>query len=106
MFGSFVPALLLARPDRRRHARQVAPTLKVRINGRSYRTKNWSLSGFRLDDFDGVCACGEQVRGVLLFKGCRGEFVAEATRLGPDAAIGFRVLEIGPEVFLQMSTYR
>jgi hypothetical protein len=106
MFGSLVPALLMAKSDRRRHARHAAPTLKVRINGKRYRTKNWSLSGFRLDDFDGVCEWGEQVRGVILFRGCRGEFVAEAIRFGPDGAIGFRVLEISSNVFLQMSTYR
>jgi hypothetical protein len=78
----------------------------VRINGKSYRTRNWSLSGFRLDDFDGICEWGEQVRGVILFKGCRGEVVAEAIRFGPGAAIGFRVLEIGSNVFRPMSMYR
>ena len=100
MFGSLVPALLPARSDRRRHARHAAPTLKVRINGKRYRTKNWSLTGFRLDDFDGVCAWGEQIRGVILFKGCRGEVVAEAVRVGPGQAMGFRILEISSNVFL------
>ena len=106
MFGSLVPALLTAKSDRRRHARHAAPMLKVRISGKRYRTRNWSLSGFRLDEFDGVCEWGEQVRGVLLFKGCRGEFLAEAIRFGPGGAIGFRVLEISSNVFLHMSTYR
>jgi hypothetical protein len=106
MFGSLVPAFLLARPDRRRHARGATPTLKVRINGRSYRTKDWSLSGFRLDDFDGVCECGEQVRAVILFKGRRGEVVAEAVRLGPGEAVGFRVLEISSDLFPQMIAHR
>lgn len=105
MLGSLVPALLLGRPDRRKHARHTAPTLKVRINGKRYRTKNWSLTGFRLDDFDGVCVCGEQIRGVILFKGCRGDVAAEATRVGPGAAVGFRILEIGSDVFLRMSDY-
>jgi hypothetical protein len=106
MFGSLVPALLMAKSDRRRHARHTEPALKVRINGKRYRTKDWSLSGFRLDDFDGVCEWGEQVRGVILFKGCRGEFVAEAVRFGPAVAIGFRILEISSDVFGRMSTYR
>jgi hypothetical protein len=106
MFGSLVPALLMARSDRRRHARLATPTLKVRINGKRYRTKNWSLSGFRLDNFDGVCEWGEQIRGVILFRGRRGEVVAEAVRLGPDEAIGFRILEISSDVFAQMSAYR
>jgi hypothetical protein len=106
MFGSLVPAFLLARPDRRRYVRCATPTLKVRINGKSYRTKDWSLSGFRLDDFDGVCEWGEQIRGVILFKGRRGEVVAEAVRVGPGEAIGFRVLEINSDVFLQMSNHR
>jgi hypothetical protein len=106
MFGSLVPALLTARSDRRRRARYTTPTLKVRINGKSYRTKDWSPSGFRLDDFDGICAAGEQVRGVILFKGCRGEVVAEAVRVGPGAAIGFRILEIDSKVFLRLSGHR
>jgi hypothetical protein len=78
----------------------------VRINGKRYRTKDWSLTGFRLDDFDGVCASGEQIRGVILFKGRRGEVLAEAVRVGPGEAIGFRIIEIGSDVFLQMSAHR
>ena len=106
MLGSLVPALLIGWSDRRRHARQTTPTLKVRINGKRYRTKDWSLTGFRLDDFDGVCASGEQIRGVILFKGRRGEVLAEAVRVGPGEAIGFRILEISSDVFLQMSAHR
>jgi hypothetical protein len=106
MFGSLVPALLMAKSDRRRHERHATPTLKVRINGKGYRTRNWSLAGFRLDDFDGICECGEQVRGVILFEGRRGEVVAEAVRVGPDEAVGFRILEIGSEVFARMSAHR
>jgi hypothetical protein len=106
MLGSLVPALLLNWSDRRRYARRMAPTLKVRINGKSYRTKDWSLTGFRLDDFDGVCAWGEQIGGVILFKGCRGDVVAEAVRVGPGQAVGFRILEVSSEVFLRMSAYR
>jgi hypothetical protein len=96
----------MGRSDRRRQARHTAPTLKVRINGKQYRTKDWSVTGFRLDDFDGVCASGEQIRGVILFKGRRGEVLAEAVRLGPGEAIGFRILEIGSDVFFQMSAHR
>jgi len=106
MFGSLVPALLMARSDRRKHARQASPTLKLRINGRRYRTKDWSLSGFRLDDFDGVCACGEQIRGVVLFRGCRGEVLAEAVRIGPGEAIGFRILGISTKLLVRMSGQR
>jgi hypothetical protein len=106
MLGSLVPALLLGRSDQRRHARHRAPTLKVRINGKKYRTKDWSLTGFRLDDFDGVCAWGEQIRGVILFKGRRGDVVAEAVRVGPGQAVGFRILEVGSDVFIRMSAYR
>ena len=106
MLGSLVPALLLGVSDRRRHGRHTSPALKVRINGRRYRTKDWSLTGFRLDDFDGVCAWGEQIRGVILFKGRRGEVLAEAVRVGPGEAVGFRILEVDSEIFLRMSAYR
>ena len=106
MLRSLAPALLMARSDRRRHARRAAPTLKVRIAGKSYRTKDWSLSGFRLDDFDGVCQYGEQIQGVILFRGCRGEVVAEAVRIGPGEAIGFRILGISTKLFVRMSGQR
>ncbi|MGH6898960.1 MAG: hypothetical protein ACREJ5_20840 [Geminicoccaceae bacterium] len=96
----------MARSDRRRHARQTTPTLKVRIDGKRYRTKNWSLTGFRLDDFDGVCECGEQIQGVILFRGCRGEVIAEAVRVGPGEAIGFRILGISSKLFRRMSGHR
>ena len=106
MLGSLMPALLLGWSEQRRHARHTAPALKVRINGKRYRTKNWSLTGFRLDDFDGVCAWGEQIRGTILFKGRRGDVVAEAVRVGPGQAVGFRILEVSSDVFLRMSAYR
>jgi hypothetical protein len=106
MLGSLLPTLLLGWSDRRRRARHAAPVLKVRIAGKRYRTRNWSLTGFRLDDFDGVCAWGEQIRGVILFKGCRGDVVAEAVRVGPGQAVGFRILEVSSDVFLRMSAYR
>jgi hypothetical protein len=106
MLGSLVPALRFGFLDRRRHARHTTPTLKVRINGKSYRTKNWSLTGFRLDDFDGVCAWGEQIRGIILFKGGRGEVLAEAVRVGPGEAVGFRIIEVDSDVFIRMRAYR
>ena len=42
---------------------------------------------------------------MILFKGCRGEMLAEAVRVGPGAAVGFRILEISSDVFAQMSAY-
>ena len=74
----------------------MAPILKVRIDGKRYRTRNWSLTGFRLDDFDGVCAWGEQIRGMILFKGCRGAVIPEAVRVGPGQAVGFRISRSAP----------
>src|ERR687891_1422096 len=105
MFGSLVPAFL-SRPDQRRHARGAMPTLKVRINGKSYRTKDWSLSGFRLDDFDGVCEWGEQIRGVILFRGRRGEVVAEAVRLRPGEAVWVAGADSSAGVFPPVSAHR
>jgi hypothetical protein len=32
--------------------------------------------------------------------------VAEAVRVGPGPAVGFRILEVSTEVFLKMSAYR
>ncbi len=51
------------------------------------------------------CECGEQIRGVILFKGCRGEVGVEAVRVGPDQTVGFRILEVSSDVFLRMSAY-
>jgi hypothetical protein len=32
--------------------------------------------------------------------------VAEAVRVGPERAVGFRILEVSSDVFLRMSAYR
>jgi hypothetical protein len=43
---------------------------------------------------------------VILFRGCRGEVIAEAVRLGPGEAIGFRIIGISSKLFLRMSGHR
>lgn len=39
--------------ERRRHERVTVPALCVELEGRIYRTNNWSMGGFMVDDYEG-----------------------------------------------------
>ena len=47
--------------ERRHHSRNNAMELVVRLGSKTYKTANWSMGGFLLDDFDGALSCGALV---------------------------------------------
>lgn len=47
--------------DRRVHSRIVQVVLVVRFAGQTYKTANWSMGGFLLDDYDGRLSTGSLV---------------------------------------------
>lgn len=47
--------------ERRQHNRVEELELVVRLDGKTYKTVNWSMGGFLLDDFDGSLATGALV---------------------------------------------
>lgn len=88
---------------RRLHTRYASDALRVEINRRRYRTLDWSLGGFRLDRCALALGADDQVRGRIAFKGMApGEFVAEVTHIGESGEIGFRFLEVSPQILLSM----
>jgi len=99
-----VLALFSRLADRRRHARRKAPTLRVRIDGRNYRTADWSMGGVRLAGFQGHLRRLERVSGTVAVPGGpKGPFVAEVMWQRDDT-VGLRFLEVAPSVFFELST--
>jgi hypothetical protein len=47
--------------DRRVHSRITRVELVVRFAGQTYKTANWSMGGFLLDDYDGMLSTGSLV---------------------------------------------
>lgn len=70
--------------------------MPVVIDGRTYLTKNWSLSGFWIDDFASPVRPGDQLSGALTGRAAstRGEFVAEVVWADERRNIGLRLLEL------------
>ena len=51
--------------ERRRHPRHSQPRLVLRIEERKYRTRDWSLGGFRIDGFHRSVYSEEELEGVV-----------------------------------------
>ena len=47
--------------ERRVHPRIIRVALAVRVGGRTYKTVNWSMGGFMLDDYEGDLSTGALV---------------------------------------------
>lgn len=47
--------------ERRQHARVTRVELAVRFDGQTYKTSNWSMGGFLLDDYHGHLSTGSLV---------------------------------------------
>lgn len=89
--------------ERRLHARYGSDALRVVIGTRRYRTLDWSLGGFKLEGCKLALAPDDQVRGRIAFKNkMRGKFVAKVTHVGEAGEIGFRFVEVSPQVLLSM----
>ena len=80
--------------ERRRHPRFKMPRLVLRIENQKYRTRDWSLGGFRINEFHRPVASGEQLQGVAttwtgLF---RELFDADVVRSGTDGEVRCKFL--------------
>ncbi|MCB2101556.1 MAG: PilZ domain-containing protein [Rhodobacterales bacterium] len=49
------------REDRRRHSRADSPTIVFEFGDQSYRTRNWSMGGFLIEDYEGALVPGALV---------------------------------------------
>ena len=90
--------------DRRAHVRYVVPRLIITHDGVEYKTSDWSLGGFRLDDFEATLRIGKQLEGEISLEGGeKGEFSAEIISIDASGYISVQFLAITPGVFLAMS---
>jgi hypothetical protein len=95
---------ILRRQDRRRHPRFHVDPLSLKIDGKRYKSTDWSLGGFKVSRFHGDLGSGDRISGQINFPGApRGEFVAEVVNIYAAREFGMRFLEISPKVFLAMS---
>ena len=87
--------------ERRQHTRYKEPALFVWIDGRRYRTADWSLGGFRLNEFHAELSLKQKVSGRIAPGRFRrsGQFEAQVVRRSEEHGIGFRFLQISPSIF-------
>lgn len=95
--------------ERRAHRRFSYPALQLEIDGKRFKTTDWSLGGFRINGYingyRGVPKIGDRLSGHIksLNSSAPGTFVAEVVRIAETGEIGLRLLEITPAVFLAMA---
>ena len=90
--------------DRRAHVRYVIPRLTIIHDGVEYKTTDWSLGGFKLDNFEATLRIGKELEGEIILEGGeKGEFSAEIISIETNGDISVRFLAITPRVFLAMS---
>lgn len=90
--------------DRRQNSRIYDRPLKVRVEGKTYKTLDWSLGGFRIKGYHRHLEVGERISGkVSLPHGASaGDIVIEIMRVTDDSDVGVRFLEITPRTFVAM----
>jgi hypothetical protein len=90
--------------ERRRNPRLQSPTLRVEIDGIRYRTRDWSLSGFRVGQCHVPLLPGDRVAGRLHLPGAGGDgdFVAEVVWRSDGGDVGMMIRELAPRVLVAM----
>ena len=89
--------------DRRSHVRHEIPRLTITHDGVVYRSTDWSLGGFKLDEFRATMGVGNKLEGGIRLEGSeKGVFSAEIIKIGDSGNISARFLAITPSVFLAM----
>jgi hypothetical protein len=91
-------------PDRRHAPRFQKPALWLELDGWRYKTRDWSLGGFRIGDCRKPPRPRDRVQGRIEGIGCIGSFTAEVVRINEDGSIAGRFLEITPAILMAMGT--
>lgn len=92
-------------PERRRHRRLQTSRLTVFVNGKRYKTNDWSLGGFRVVVPENKFGPNQVIKGPLHGPGLftRGEYEACVVWVADDGEMGVRFIELSSESFLAMS---
>lgn len=90
--------------ERRRHIRYCSPVLKLRIDGHTLKTIDWSLGGLRVfAPKVELPAGGRWPAELVLPNGLSGEIVIESVHRGDDGATGMRFIEIDSRLLIALS---
>lgn len=91
--------------ERRRHRRVQTSRLTVFVNGKRYKTNDWSLGGFRVVIPGNTFAPNHVFTGPLHGPGLfnKGEYEACVVWVADTGEIGARFIELSPKSFLAMS---
>ena len=91
--------------DRRVHRRYSDPPLHLEIDGKRFKTTDWSLGGFRIHGYNEAVAIGGRLTGQIQSVNSNGPgtFVAEVVWIAETGEVGLRLLEITPAVFVAMA---
>lgn len=94
--------------DRRQNRRNYDQQLKIKVEGKTYKTLDWSLGGFRIKGYHRPLQIGERIAGkVGVPHGARtGNIVIEIMRATNDGEFGVRFLEITPSSFVAMANLK
>ncbi|MDO9458925.1 MAG: PilZ domain-containing protein [Alphaproteobacteria bacterium] len=91
--------------ERRRHRRLQTSKLTIVINGKRYKTKDWSLGGFRVvvpgNNFNTNQRISGAIHGPGLFD--RGAYEAVIVWTADDGELGAHFIDLSHESFLAMS---
>ena len=91
--------------ERRRHRRIQSSRLTIFIDGKRYKTNDWSLGGFRVVVPGNKFATGVRISGALHGPGLfdRGVYEATISWVSDTGEIGAHFIEVSHESFLAMS---
>jgi len=106
LFGGGDATPLAAPPDaRRRHRRIQTVKLTILIGKRRYKTRDWSLGGFRIAAPDLAYRSNQPISGKLNGPGLfdSGEFEGVISWVSEQGEIGVRLTEVSRESFAAMS---
>ncbi|SLN72866.1 PilZ domain-containing protein [Oceanibacterium hippocampi] len=87
--------------DRRQYVRVSNRVLKIIIEGRAYRTADWSAGGFRLDDRPEGLSISDNVDGIIrgIGFGVPGDFTAQVVRFPAEGGVAMRFVDIHGRCF-------
>jgi len=94
--------------ERRRHRRVYGRPIKVVLEDKAYKTLDWSLGGFRINNYHRELKRGDRLSGVIgpFARVKPGDCVVEVVRVAENGDIGAKFVEIAPRIFVAMAGYK
>jgi hypothetical protein len=92
--------------ERRGSNRHQSEALTISVEGCTYKTHDWSLGGFRLENFHRDLRVGDRLNGTIRVSRWAppGEFTAEIMHVGTERMFGARLLDISSRTFASLAS--